>query len=207
MAFAQKKEKSLPYFRWYPADHAGSIRVQDLHWKARALHRELIDYSWKKGYIIDDVAQLARFSGLPLHEVIRYWPKVRELWKTLEGTDEYLLVNERLELERTEADRKRVLASVAGQVSAEKRNGRSTSVNGRSIVVVEESRVVAGTSVRSRPNGARPDVPISESERCPECGSRGAALAVGIHAPHCAIGKAAKLAPSVSADESGGANV
>jgi uncharacterized protein YdaU (DUF1376 family) len=162
--------KPLPYYRWYPGDHRASARVQDLTYVEEGLYRRLLDECWRVGYIPDDPIRLARICRAPVGVVDRAWRHLRDLFISVEGLDGQLLTSERLELERTQEDRKRVQRMRAGQASAAKRNGRSTLVNERYIAVAvaeESSSTDAG--------------PIAlAGTACAVCGGR-----QGIHDPAC----------------------
>jgi uncharacterized protein YdaU (DUF1376 family) len=192
--------KPLPYYRWYVGDHLALERVQALNYIEKGLYRQLLDECWRKGYIPDDPLRLAELCKCPETVFVRAWKQVREMFITLDFGDGHFLTSERLEVERTEEDAKRVKASLAGKASAKKRNVRSTSVNERYIAVAEQSSSMDDRSLRS-PDGARPiasviaNIPeVLDTATVCTCGSRGAMLAAGVHAPMCAVGREAARA-------------
>ena len=115
---ADKKERAepLPYYRWYWRDWRASRAVQRMRWEARGLYRELLDECWSRGCIPDDAAACAEIAGCPVKVMQKHWPEIREQFVSV---GDGLLVNTRLENERTESDRLRVVRSVNGRRGAE----------------------------------------------------------------------------------------
>jgi len=183
--------KPLPYYPWYVNEHRASRRVQNLNYIEEGLYRRLLDECWRKGYIVDNLESLAEICRCPVGVMARSWRALRSMFVTLDFGDGDFLTSDRLEVERTQADSKRVKASIAGKASAAKKQRPLTSVNER--YIVEKSRV-ENRNDRSlaTPDGARtfaevlahiPEV-IDLTAAC-VCGSRGASLAAGVHAPSC----------------------
>jgi uncharacterized protein YdaU (DUF1376 family) len=188
----KKGVKPLPYYRWYVGDYLASARVQKLTYIEKGLYRQLLDECWRKGYIPDDCVRLAEICGCPVGVMVKSWRALRKMWITLPYGDGDFLTSDRLEVERTEEDTKRVQASLAGQASAAKRNGRSTDVE-RTLY----SSSISNSSSRNDRSLATPDgartfaVVLAHSPAVIDltaacvCGSRGASLAAGVHAPSC----------------------
>jgi uncharacterized protein YdaU (DUF1376 family) len=117
-----------PWYPWYVADYRASRRVQSLSIVQRGIYRELLDECWVKGFISDDVVELARICAISVSLMERHWPAVRTLFVQVKGVDGGFLTSERLERERAQIDKRRAQAADAGRRSAAARNGRSTTV-------------------------------------------------------------------------------
>lgn len=93
-------ERSFPFYRYFPADMAGSGKVQMMNATAFGIYQALLNCSWQEGPLPDDPALLWRPSKADsLEEFERYWPLVRKCWdETPDG-----LVNKRMEKERARA--------------------------------------------------------------------------------------------------------
>ena len=102
----------LPYYKWYFRDYRANRKVQRLSYIARGLYRELLDEQWDKGYIPDDLEELADICGCPKQVLEAEWQMLSKCFEELEPGK---LVNRRLERERTENDKKRVNLSLAGK--------------------------------------------------------------------------------------------
>lgn len=184
-----ERGKPLPYYRWYVRDYRQSRRVQELNWMARGIYRELLDECWDRGYIPDDPVALSKICRVPAGTLIREWKQLRDLFDPVENMDAFYLTSTRLEVERTKEDKARVQRSLAGKASAEKRNARQRPLNARYIAVnSREEQLTPSTAVASEEARPVPEQPISE--RCSECGSRGAALLADVHAPGCRVARA-----------------
>lgn len=102
----------LPYYRWYWRDWRSSRAVQRMHHFARGLYRDLLDECWAKGCIADDPAQCAEAIDWPVRDVVKHWPAVRPMFADI---GDGLLINERMEHERTDSDKLRVTRVVNGR--------------------------------------------------------------------------------------------
>ena len=122
---------SLPWYRWFPGDFAGNVRVRMMSWQARAAYRELLDASWGLGAIADPPA-LLRALGLPGE----LWEEVRPCWRqTPEGW-----ANGRLEDERGQGKARHQQAAKAGAASAQvRRRGKRELSSGSTRVEREMS--------------------------------------------------------------------
>lgn len=120
---------SLPWYRWFPGDFAGNVRVRMMSWQARAAYRELLDASWGLGAIADPPA-LLRALGLPGE----LWEEVRPCWReTPEGW-----ANGRLEDERGQGKARHQQAAKAGAASAQVRRRGKRELNSGSTRVERE---------------------------------------------------------------------
>ena len=120
---------SLPWYRWFPGDFAGNVRVRMMSWQARAAYRELLDASWGLGAIADPPA-LLRALGLPGE----LWEEVRPCWReTPEGW-----ANGRLEDERGQGEARHKQAAKAGAASAQVRRRGKRELNSGSTRVERE---------------------------------------------------------------------
>lgn len=112
-----ERDKPLGYYPWHINDYRSSRNANGLPWEARAILRELIDEIWLEGSVPDDITEVAAIARVPIEVVARHWALIREKMLTpLPGLDGVLLTNRRLEVERTEADRRRVKKAAAGRL-------------------------------------------------------------------------------------------
>ena len=112
-----EREKPLGYYPWHINDYRSSRNANGLPWEARAILREILDEIWLEGSVPDDVYQIAAISRIPIEVVAKHWEAVREkMLSPLPGMDGILLTNRRLEIERTESDRRRVKRVAAGRL-------------------------------------------------------------------------------------------
>lgn len=108
-------KKPLPYYRWNVRDHRAHWLCKSLSCFAEGMLRKLLDEQWEEGCIPADVGRLARLLGEPIGVVTEAWQTLQDLFHDVPGTDGFYVANDRLELERTEADALRALKSIAGK--------------------------------------------------------------------------------------------
>ena len=77
----------------------------------RGLYRELLDECWAEGFIPDNLDQLAEICDCPKDVLTKSW---QMLSKCFEQSEPGILVNKRMDAERTESDELRVKRSIAG---------------------------------------------------------------------------------------------
>lgn len=116
----------LPYYRWYWRDFRSSRAVQKLHYVARGLYRELLDECWARGFMPNDLAKLAELCDCPVPIMEKHWPSLEQFFV---DDGDGLLLNERLENERSESDKLRVKKVLAGKRSGETRRSKGTQSN------------------------------------------------------------------------------
>lgn len=104
--------ESLPYYKWFWRDWRGSRAVYKMTPLQRGLYRELLDEQWKVGAIRDDVEWLAEAARCSVEEMTDAWPVIRTMFVEVGGG---WMVNDRMEVQRTEKDRQRVTNSVNGR--------------------------------------------------------------------------------------------
>jgi len=104
--------ESLPYYKWYWRDWRGSRAVYKMTPLQRGLYRELLDEQWKVGAIRDDVEWLAEAARCSVEEMADAWPVIRTLFVEVGNG---WMVNDRMEVQRTEKDRQRVTNSQNGR--------------------------------------------------------------------------------------------
>lgn len=103
---------SLPWFRWFPSDFAGDIKVRLMRFEARAAYRELLDVAWELGPLPDPAAIL-RALGIPEE----LWEEVRGCWQQTEAG----WINSRLEEEREQSETRHARASKASAAASRKK--------------------------------------------------------------------------------------
>jgi uncharacterized protein YdaU (DUF1376 family) len=64
----------LPYYRFYLYKYRNSPKVQAMGHVERGFYRELLDECWDKGYIPDDLKELAKICHCPVSRLARAWP-------------------------------------------------------------------------------------------------------------------------------------
>jgi len=121
-----------PWYPWYIAEYRASRRVKALSIIQRGIYRELLDECWLRGFIPDDVVELASICAISVSLMERHWPAVSKLFIQVRGMDGGFLTSERMEVERAKRDALREKKVAAGKASAESRNTRSTPVQQRS---------------------------------------------------------------------------
>jgi uncharacterized protein YdaU (DUF1376 family) len=130
---------SLPWYRWFPGDFAGNVRVRMMTWQARAAYRELLDAAWGLGPI-QDPADLLRALGLPGE----LWEEVRGCW--METPDGW--TNDRLEDERGQSETRHKRASKAGAASAQVRISGKPKLSASS---TQAQRELSSSSTQAEP--------------------------------------------------------
>lgn len=121
-----------PWYPWYVADFRASLRVQKLTAAQKGIYRDLLDWTWMKGHIPDDVIVLADICDVSVALMQKHWPKLRKMFTPLPGLDGQLLVSARMESERRKKDSRREQKVAAGKASAAKRNAPPTDPQQRS---------------------------------------------------------------------------
>ena len=108
-------KKPLPYYRWNVRDHRAHWLCKSLSCFEEGMLRKLLDEQWEEGCIPADAGRLARLIGEPIGVVTEAWQRLQDLFHDVPGTDGFYVLNDRLELERTEADALRAIRSIAGK--------------------------------------------------------------------------------------------
>lgn len=146
---AEKKKRDfepLPYYRWYWRDYRSSRAVQNMHWQARGLYRELLDECWAKGCIPDDPTLCAEIVDCPAKAMEKHWPELRSLFVPI---GDGLLANERLENERTESDKLRVVRAVNGRRGGEKKKQNLANASKDKQTVANDSNLLSSSTSSS----------------------------------------------------------
>ncbi len=91
--------RSLPYFKFYPADFMGSGKVQIMSPAEKGIYISLLCHEWQEGPLPDDATRLARIAGASSREMKEAWPSVRACFSIDENG---CLYHPRLERERDE---------------------------------------------------------------------------------------------------------
>lgn len=160
-----KPNEPLTYYRWYWRDWRASRLVQRMTFIERGLYRELLDEQWKEGSIPADPDRLADICGCPPDVMADAWRTLSKCFADVPGSEGRMVVNERLEAERTEQDTKRAKAAIAGRLGGEAK--RTLSERHIAVAVEEQSKAVAdeqsGRQANASPDGAR-SLPSSEPD-------------------------------------------
>lgn len=167
------ENEPLPYYRWYVRHYRASRRVQRLGYVERGLYRELLDECWMTGAIPDDPVKLAEVCDCPLGVMSEAWVILKPFFTPVAGLDGVFMVNDRLDDERTHADKLRATRALAGRKGG---IAKQTLANAKqmpySSSIAEQSSSHAESGLA--PSGA------TASGVCLTCGGRH-----GIHAPGC----------------------
>lgn len=192
-------KKPLPYYRWNVRDHRAHWLCKSLTCFEEGMLRKLLDEQWEEGCIPSDPSRLARLLGEPIGVVTEAWQKLQDLFHDVPGTDGFYVANDRLELERTEADALRALKSIAGKKGgrpkAQKSRGpqgdlllEGDSANPLPYVAMsnqtkadESSGKHAAQESSSRAEQSRREIPDGP---CPRCAGPS-----GYHAPDCVLAR------------------
>lgn len=111
-----ERHTPLGWYRWHINEYRASRNAGALPWEARAIMRELLDEIWLEGSIPDDLYQLAAIARVPIEVVAKHWERLRVMFVPIPGLDGMLLTNRRIEVERTEGDRRRVRSAHSGRM-------------------------------------------------------------------------------------------
>ncbi len=84
----------------------------------RGLYRELLDEAWIECFIPDDLAKLADICGCPLDVIEAAWPNIRRRFEEIEPG---LMVNRKLEAQRTDTDAVRAKRALSGALGGKTR--------------------------------------------------------------------------------------
>jgi uncharacterized protein YdaU (DUF1376 family) len=96
--------KTLPYFRWYPADAVGDEFYAHLTCAELGVYHRCLDHSWMNDGIPADTAALAIICHMSRKPFEKVWGKVNQRWSA-SPRDPARLVNPRQERERDYAIR------------------------------------------------------------------------------------------------------
>jgi uncharacterized protein YdaU (DUF1376 family) len=112
---ANHAREPLPYYKWYWRDYRANRKVQRLSYTARGFYRELLDEQWDRGFIPNNLDELADICGCPKQVLEDEWQMLSKCFSEIEPGK---LANSRLERERTESDKTRVNRRLAGRSGA-----------------------------------------------------------------------------------------
>jgi hypothetical protein len=110
-----KTNEPLPYYKWLWRDWRADRRVQKLNYVAQGLYRSLLDEQWCEGGLPTSVEDLSDICGCPVEVMQEHW---KTLSKFFEETEDGVLVNSKLEKQRTAQDLVRAAKSRGGKASA-----------------------------------------------------------------------------------------
>lgn len=170
----KKREfEPLPYYPWYWRAFRASRAVQRMHYVARGLYRELLDECWAKGGIPNDVEQLAEICGCPVTVMRTHWNTLERMFVSVHDG---MLINERLENERTEQDKMRAAKSLAGVRSGQSRKQKGAEANRgeQPLTGVQSTRTSSSSSRAEQKQLHRVEESSSPSAALAPQGARGA---------------------------------
>lgn len=170
------RKKPLPYLRWYVTDYRASRNANRLTWQERGIYRELLDECWIEGNIPDDVARLADIARCPIGVMAETWPNIKPLFCECDWGDGMYLTSRRLEIERSEEDRRRVAMSQGGKKGAATRlkvlQGGSTPSSSSEQFIAKQSSSGASASAASRLGDAASSACACGTDHRSDCPNR-----------------------------------
>jgi hypothetical protein len=108
------KFEALPYYRFFWRDYRASINVQQMNYVERGLYRELLDECWAHGFIPNDLQSVAKICKCPKRVLERAWPKLSMCFTPISPDQPSVLINPRMNAERTAVDDVRLTKQMAG---------------------------------------------------------------------------------------------
>ncbi len=138
-------QKSLPFFKWYPADALSDIDYVSLDLAAKGLFHDCLNYSWVNDGLPPDPIAIARLLRIEKQKFMKLWAQISKLFPQGVGGQ---LRNSRQELEREAAHQKSAKASE----SVKHRYERTTNdlLRARALDSESESESESDTEVRRR---------------------------------------------------------
>lgn len=204
-------KKPLPYYRWNVRDHRAHWRCKSLSCFEEGMLRKLLDEQWEEGCIPADPGRLARLLGEPIGVVTEAWQTLQDLFHDVPGTDGFYVANDRLELERTEADALRALKSIAGKKGGRPKAEKSRGHQGDLLLEGDSVNSLRSVEMGNHPkadesSGKHTAQESSSSSRAEQsrresgadvciCGGRD-----GFHRPDCVLVRFERPAASPSHD-------
>lgn len=114
--------KTLPYFRWYPADAETDTKYKRMTFAQRGLYHTCLNHSWINVGLPADLDELAGEIGTSRKQLDSLWAAVGKCWYQESGR----LFNKRQEEERTHA----ITKSERNTRAVRTRYERTTNVGG-----------------------------------------------------------------------------
>jgi uncharacterized protein YdaU (DUF1376 family) len=105
----------LPYYLFYLGLYRSSRKVQSMGYVQRGLYRELLDECWVKGYIPDNIKELAKICHCPPSRFAQAWPRLSKCFIPLEPG--------KLESERMSKEALRVLQIIESRSRSGQKGG------------------------------------------------------------------------------------
>lgn len=121
-----KTLEPLSYYRFFWRDYRANRKVQRMNYIERGLYRELLDECWAEGFIVNDFTQLADICACPKQVIQDAWPSLSSCFKEVRPG---ILINPRMDRERTAKDEERVLKARAGALGGSAKNASVKSTN------------------------------------------------------------------------------
>lgn len=144
-------KKPLPYYRWNVRDHRAHWLCKSLSCFEEGMLHKLLDEQWEEGCIPADPGRLARLLGEPIGVVTEAWQRLQDLFHDVPGTDGFYVANDRLELERTEADALRAIKSIAGKKGGRPKAEKSRGTQGDLLLEGDSANSWRGAEMDNHP--------------------------------------------------------
>jgi uncharacterized protein YdaU (DUF1376 family) len=166
------KAPTLAMLPWFPRDYVSATRGMTL--AERGAYTDLLWFEWDTGPLPQDPKRLARMLGVDAEEFAQVWPVVRLKFV---ANEDGLIINARLEKERTNSIALRTKASEKAQQAAKARwasdassnaRGNASSINNGSI----DRKLVLGAMLEQCPPSPSPS-PSSAPTSSPTLGEEG----------------------------------
>jgi uncharacterized protein YdaU (DUF1376 family) len=156
------KSATLPMMPLWVRDHISATRCFTL--AERGAYMDLLMFSWDMGALPNDPNRLALILGVGLVEFTAIWSTIRH---KLVLNPKGLLVNERLERERTKSQDMKAKAAVKASIAANKRWGNDapstahSNASSMNSTVFSPSEPMLGAMLEQCPPSSSPSPPQS----------------------------------------------
>lgn len=144
----------LPYYRWHWQDYRANRTVQRMSYIERGLYRELLDECWAEGFIVDDIKTMAEICACPVDVMASAW---QALSKCFAPAGENILVNPRMDRERTEKDQERATRAIVGKTGG--------LAKARNLLASASQNLASANQVLSMSQGVASNCHIEEKRR------------------------------------------
>ncbi len=105
------KKEALPYYPFHWRDFRANRKVRRMNYIERGLYRELLDECWAEGFISNDIGKLADICDCPEQVLANAWQVLAPCFTEVEPG---ILINERMQAERTAKDSERAKRAISG---------------------------------------------------------------------------------------------
>ncbi len=155
-------QKTLPFFKWYPADALADIDYASLDLPALGLFHACLNYAWVNDGLPSDPLAIARLMRIEKQKFMKLWGQISKLFPQGVGGQ---LRNSRQELEREGAYQKSAKASESAKARYE-RSANAQDTRARQIQMSDtESDTEKSASALLESPSARAYLPPVEKRR------------------------------------------